>query len=172
MGADYLSISAGSRFEDSLTPPEGYPPDPMSGYSGHRMSPPFWWPDGTQVYLAEAIREAVRQAGYHTPIVVAGKVREPEHAEKILRQEKADIIGLCRALLADPDWPIKAKQGRENELVRCGSCNWCLEADSRYEKVNCIRWPEGSLNAPDSFRPAMARPANIRKGSSTCRSRA
>ena len=162
-GADYISVSGGSRFEDALTPPEGSPPDPMSGYSGHRMSPWFWWPDGANVYLAEGVREAIRKAGFHTPIVTAGKIREPEHAERILRQERADIIGLCRTLLADPDWPIKAKEGREAELVRCGACNSCLEADSRYEKVSCSRWPEGLLNAPDSFRPAMARPSDIKK---------
>ena len=39
LGADYISVSAGSRFEDAPTPAEGYSPDPMSGYSGHRMSP-------------------------------------------------------------------------------------------------------------------------------------
>lgn len=163
LGADYISVSGGSSFEDALTPGEGHPPDPMSGYSGHRMSPWFWWPDGTHVHLAEAIREAVRQAGYSTPIVTAGKIREPEHAEKILQQEKADIIGLCRALLVDPDWPVKAKEGREREIVRCAACNWCLEADSRYEKVNCVRWPEGLLNSPDRFTPAMARPGAIKK---------
>ena len=163
LGADYISVSAGSRFEDALTPPEGSPPDPMSGYSGHRMSPWFWWPDGTHVFLADGIRQAVRAAGFTTPIITAGKIREPEHAERILQQEKADIIGLCRALLADPDWPVKAKEGREKELVRCVACNWCLEADSRYEKVNCNRWPQGMLNAPDPFTPAMARPGEFKK---------
>jgi len=82
--------------EDALTPGEGHPPDPMSGYSGHRMSPWYWWPDGTHVYLAEGIRKTVRDAGFETPIVTAGKIREPKHAEEILEQGKADIIGLCR----------------------------------------------------------------------------
>jgi 2,4-dienoyl-CoA reductase-like NADH-dependent reductase (Old Yellow Enzyme family) len=163
LGADYISVSAGSRFEDASTPAPGSPPDPMSGYSGHRMSPWYWFPDGTHVYLAEGIRKAVRAAGFSTPIVTAGKIREPSHAERILQQEEADIIGLCRALLCDPDWPIKAKEGREKELVRCVACNWCLEADSRYEKVNCDRWPQGNLNAPDPFLPGMARPGNIKK---------
>jgi 2,4-dienoyl-CoA reductase-like NADH-dependent reductase (Old Yellow Enzyme family) len=163
LGADYVSVSGGSSFEDAPTPAPGHPPDPMSGYSGHRMSPWFWWPDGTHVYLSEAIREAVREAGHQTPIIIAGKIREPGHAEKILAQEKADIIGLCRALLVDPDWCVKAKEGRTRDIVRCAACNWCLEADSRYEKVNCTRWPEGSLACPDNFAPAQARPGTIRK---------
>ena len=156
LGADYISVSAGSRFEDAV-PKEGSPPDPMSGYSGHRMSPWYWWPDGTHVYLAEGIRKAIREAGMETPVVTAGKIREPRHAEEILAQSKADMIGLCRALLADPDWPAKAREGREKEIVRCVACNWCLEADSRYEQVKCDRYPEGHLHAPEPFLPKMAR---------------
>jgi len=163
LGADYISVSAGSRFEDALTPGEGHPPDPMSGYSGHRMSPWYWWPDGTHVYLAEGIRKTVRDAGFETPIVTAGKIREPKHAEEILEQGKADIIGLCRALLADPDWPVKTKEGREKEIVRCVACNWCLEADSRYEQVKCSRYPEGFLHAPEPFVPKMARAAAFKE---------
>jgi dimethylglycine catabolism A len=163
LGADYISVSAGSRFEDAKTPPEGSPPDPMSGYSGHRMSPWFWWPDGTHVYLAEGIKKAVREAGFNTPIIIAGKIREPKHAEEILKEGKADIIGLCRPLLCDPDWPVKTKEGREKEIVRCVACNWCLEADSRYEKVNCDRWPKGSINAPEPFLTKMARPGQFKK---------
>ncbi len=163
LGADYISVSAGSRFEDALIPPEGNPPDPMSGYSGHRMSPWFWWPDGTHVYLAEGVRKAVRGAGFETPVVTAGKIREPKHAEEILEAGKADIIGLCRALLADPDWPVKAKEGRENEIVRCVACNYCLEADSRYEQVKCSRYPEGHLHAPEHFLPKDARPGTFKE---------
>jgi len=163
LGADYISVSAGSLFEDAATPPEGSPPDPMSGYSGHRMSPWFWWPDGTHVYLAEGIRNALREAGFDTPVVTAGKIREPKHAEQILEQNKADIIGLCRALLTDPDWPAKAQEGREKEIVRCVACNWCLEADSRYEQVKCSRYPEGYLHAPEPFMPKMARAGTFKE---------
>lgn len=163
LGADYISVSAGDRFEDAAVPQEGMPPDPMSGYSGHRMSPWWWWPDGTHVYLAEGVRNAIREAKFTTPVVTAGKIREPKHAEELLQQGKADIIGLCRAILCDPDWPMKAKEGREKEIVRCAACNWCLEADSRYEKVNCCRWPEGSLVAPEPFLPKMARKGQFKK---------
>jgi 2,4-dienoyl-CoA reductase-like NADH-dependent reductase (Old Yellow Enzyme family) len=163
LGVDYISVSAGSRFEDALIPSEGSPPDPMSGYSGHRMSPWWWWPDGTHVYLAEGIRRAIREAGLETPVIVAGKIRDPRHAEEILQQGKADIIGLCRALLADPDWPVKAREGREKEIVRCVVCNWCLEADSRYEQVKCSRYPEGYLHAPEPFSPKIARPGALKE---------
>jgi 2,4-dienoyl-CoA reductase-like NADH-dependent reductase (Old Yellow Enzyme family) len=163
LGVDYISVSAGDRFEDAATPAPGSPPDPMSGYSGHRMSPWWWFPDGTNVYLAEGVRQSLREAGFNTPVVTAGKIRTPKLAEQILEQGKADIIGLCRALLCDPDWPIKAREGRDKDIVRCTACNWCLEADSRYEKVNCSRWPEGSLVAPDPFLPSIAGPSKLPK---------
>ncbi len=164
LGADYISVSGGSRFEDAPPPPENTPPDPMSGYSGHRMSPLWWFPDGTHVYLAEGIKKAVNEAGFNTPIVIAGKIRSPKMAEEILGQGKADIIGLCRPLLCDPDWPNKAKEDNAKGIVQCTACNWCLEADSRMEKVNCSRWPEGNLVAPTPFTKKEARRSALPKG--------
>ncbi len=166
LDVDYLSVSAGSRFEDAPSPPPDTPPDPMSGYAGHRMSPWWWFPDGTHVYLAEGIRAYVRASGSDVPVIIAGKIRTPKLAEQILAEGKADIIGLCRPLLCDPDWPKKAKEGRTKEIVRCTACNWCLDADSRMEKVNCSRWPEGNLVAPDPFVPSMAGPSKFPKDAS------
>lgn len=163
LGVDYISVSAGDRFEDAATPLPDTPPDPMSGYSGHRMSPWWWFPDATHVYLSEGIRKHVHDGGFNVPIIITGKIRTPQLAEQILQEGKADIIGLCRALLCDPDWPVKAREGREKDIVRCTACNWCLEADSRYEKVNCSRWPEGSLVAPEPFLPGIARPSKLPK---------
>jgi 2,4-dienoyl-CoA reductase-like NADH-dependent reductase (Old Yellow Enzyme family) len=161
LGVDYISVSAGSRFEDAAPPAPNMPPDPMSGYSGHRMSPWWWFPDMTHVHLARSIREHIRDRGYAVPIVAAGKIRTPTEAEQVLAAGGADIIGLCRPLLCDPDWPIKAKKGRSKDIVRCTSCNWCLEADSRFEKVTCSRWPEGAVVAPDPFSAENARPSEL-----------
>jgi 2,4-dienoyl-CoA reductase-like NADH-dependent reductase (Old Yellow Enzyme family) len=163
LGADYISVSAGSRFEDAPPPPPNTPPDPMSGYSGHRMSPEWWFPDGTHVYLAEGVRQYVREGGYEVPVVTAGKIRMPKQAERILGDGKADMIGLCRALLCDPDWPLKAKEARGKDIVPCTACNWCLQADSRMEKVNCSRWPEGSLVAPTTWTKKDARASALSK---------
>ncbi len=135
--------------EDALLPPPNTPPQPESGYSGHRMSPWWWAPDGANVYLAEAIRKYVRDGGFDVPIVTAGKIRTPQLAEELLEQGKADMIGLCRALLCDPDWPAKVKAGEERDIVRCTACNWCLESDANFGKVTCSRWPEGSMNTPE-----------------------
>lgn len=148
LGIDYISISAGERFEDADAPLPNFPPFAGTGYSGYRMSPRWWNPDGVQVYLAEGVRKAVREAGYDVPVVCAGKVRMPDLAEEILEGGKADIVGMARTLFADPDWPIKAKEGRDDEIVKCAACGYCSESDERYETVTCIEWPKGALQAP------------------------
>jgi len=164
LGVDYISVSAGDKIEDAPTPPPGYPPDATAGYSGERMSPAWHYPDGANVYLAEAIRKYVRDAGFDVPIVTAGKIRTPQFAEEVLQQEKADIIGLARAILCDPDWAIKAKEGREKEIVKCAACNYCVQADGRLEEVYCSRWPEGcKIAAPVPWLPKDARPAALPK---------
>lgn len=150
-GIDYISVSAGERFEDAAPMPEGFPPFPGTGYSGARMSPRWWSPDGTQVYLAEGIRRAVRGAGWDIPVVAAGKIRRPGHGEEILNQGKADIIGMARTLFADPDWPLKAREGRDEDIVHCAACGYCSESDERYEKVTCINWPKGALHPPSPW---------------------
>ena len=151
VGADYISVSAGERFEDAEPSPPNFPPFAGTGYSGYRMSPRWWNPDGVQVYLAEGARKAVREAGYDIPVVAAGKIRTPDLAEEILECGKADIIGMARALLADPDWPLKAKEGRADDIVKCAACGYCSEADERYETVTCIEWPKGALVAPSPW---------------------
>jgi len=151
LGVGYISVSAGERLEDAEAPPPNAPPFAGTGYSGYRMSPRWWLPDGCQVYLAEAVRRAVREAGYDLPVVAAGKIRTPELAEEILEEGRADVIGMARALLADPDWPIKAREGRSDDIVKCAACGYCSEADERYEPIICIEWPRGTPHAPSPW---------------------
>jgi 2,4-dienoyl-CoA reductase-like NADH-dependent reductase (Old Yellow Enzyme family) len=151
LGLDYISVSAGERFEDAEPPLPNFPPFAGTGYSGYRMSPRWWNPDGVQVYLAEGIRRAVREAGFETPVVAAGKIRMPDLAEEIVALGKADFVGMARTLLADPDWPAKAKAGKADTIVKCAACGYCSESDERYETVTCIEWPKGALNAPSPW---------------------
>ena len=148
MGVDYISVSAGERFEDAAPPPEGFPPFAGTGYSGCRMSPRWWSPDGVHVYLADAIRKALRNSGYDIPVATAGKIRMPDLADRIVAEGQADIIGMARTLLCDPDWPNKAKAGKDDEIVKCAACGYCSESDEKYETVTCIQWPKGAVNAP------------------------
>lgn len=145
---DFISVSAGERFEDADPPLPDMPVFAGTGYSGYRMSPRWWNPDGVQVYLAEGIRKAVKESGYDVAVITAGKIRMPDLAEKILEDGRADIIGMARTLWADPDWPKKAWAGKADEIVKCAACGYCSESDERYETVTCIEWPKGELHPP------------------------
>lgn len=155
LGIDYISVSAGGKFEDAIPKP-GRPLDPYTGYSGERCMPPDYMPDMCNVFLAEGVRRAVREAGYSTPVFTAGKISGPAQAESILREERADLIALGRPLLCDPDWPLKVAAGREKDIRPCNYCNVCIRLDMAFRKVVCEDWERGWVNVPraDNGRPA------------------
>ena len=78
-------------------------------------------PKGAFAHLAAAIRSAVG-----IPVIAANRINDPFIAEKILAAGQADLIGMGRALLADPELPAKAKAGRVDEIVPCIACSRCL----------------------------------------------
>jgi NADPH2 dehydrogenase len=71
---------------------------------------------GYMVPLAAAVKKAVR-----VPVITAGRISTPARAESILKDKKADLIGLARMLWADPYWPKKAREGhyQVQSQVRC-----------------------------------------------------
>jgi 2,4-dienoyl-CoA reductase-like NADH-dependent reductase (Old Yellow Enzyme family)/NADPH-dependent 2,4-dienoyl-CoA reductase/sulfur reductase-like enzyme len=76
---------------------------------------------GCNVYLAEEMKKHVR-----IPVMTVGGINTPEQAEQILAEGKADIIGLGRQLLCDPEFPNKARKGLRNEIIPCMRCNSCI----------------------------------------------
>ena len=149
LGADYLSLSAGGKFEDAIHK-AGDPLYPYTGYSGDRCMPPDSYPDGANNHLAAGVRAFLRSRGMPTPVVTSGKIRSPRAAEEILERGDADLIGMARALLADPDWTRKIREGREGAIVRCIYGNVCKNLDENFKKVRCVLWPAGHLQAPES----------------------
>lgn len=152
-GLDYISISCGGKFEDAIVfnhadKARGLPgvPDPYSGPSGQRSFPLYHMPITVNVYLAEAIRKALRDAGYNIPVMTAGKIPTPDVAEEVLRAGKADMIGLCRPLICDSDWPKKAIEMKWNEIIKCEYGNACYRryTGPRVAPIHCIKWPKGA----------------------------
>jgi len=148
-GADYLSLSAGGKFEDARVIP-GEPLYPYTGYSGDRCMPGSSYPDGANLYIPEAVRDALRRAGLGTPVVAVGKIGTLAIAESILANGKGDLVGMARALLADPDLPRKWRQGREETVVRCVYGNVCKALDESFRRVDCTLWPKKLGRAPSS----------------------
>jgi 2,4-dienoyl-CoA reductase-like NADH-dependent reductase (Old Yellow Enzyme family) len=153
LGADYLSISAGGKFEDAQHR-EGEPLYPYTGYSGDRCMPNANYPDGLNVYLADGIRRDLRARGYETAVAASGKIRTPELAESVLQEGQADLVGMARQLLADPDWPRKVRDGRADAVVPCVYNNVCKHLDERFHKVRCTLWRKGDLHAPIATHPS------------------
>jgi len=148
-GVDWLSISAGGKFEDAQARP-GEPLYPYTGYSGERCMPGKNYPPAANLYIAAGIKEFLLRHGLSTPVVATGKINTPELAESILVDGKADLIGMARPLLADPDWPRKVQAGRFDKVVRCCYANVCKAKDERFQTVTCFLWPRGNVNAPES----------------------
>lgn len=74
--------------------------------------------DGWRSYMAKAVREK-----YNKPCMTMGNIRNPQVAEDILARGDADLIGMGRGLIADPEWVNKVSFGDEKEIRKCISCN-------------------------------------------------
>ncbi|MDX2155432.1 MAG: FAD-dependent oxidoreductase [Hyphomicrobiaceae bacterium] len=75
------------------------------------------------------------------PVVLSTRIQGPEQAESVLAAGEADMIGLCRALLADPEWPAKARAGKTDDIRRCIACNQCWAWISTGEPIACATNP-------------------------------
>jgi 2,4-dienoyl-CoA reductase-like NADH-dependent reductase (Old Yellow Enzyme family) len=156
LGFDYVSLSAGGKFEDAVHKP-GQVLFPYSGYSGERAMPGHWYPAALNAGLAARVKAHLKANGCATPLAVAGKLSEPADAERVLVQGAADIVAIARGLLADPDWPRKIERGEADRVVRCDYCNVCKNLDGMHGVVVCALWPQGATQAPEDD-PAAAAP--------------
>ncbi len=80
-------------------------------------------PKGAFAHLAAAIKTSV-----NIPVIAANRINDPFTAEKIISSGQADLVGMGRALLADPALPEKAREGRIKEITPCLACSNCLSA--------------------------------------------
>jgi len=119
-GADYLHVSAGVYGSTQLTIP--------SMYVEH----------GCFVHLAEAVKEVV-----NIPVVGVGRVKSPDLADRILKEGRADVVAMGRALIADPLLPEKARSGDLNTIRPCiGCCLGCIHAVLALEPGSCVVNPD------------------------------
>ncbi|MDO8475862.1 MAG: FAD-dependent oxidoreductase [Candidatus Rokubacteria bacterium] len=93
-------------------------------------------PPGALVPLAAGIKEAVR-----LPVATVMRIKDPVQAEQILADGHADLVAMCRALIADPELPLKAREGRLEEIRICTSCNQECRTHFRGRGISCIQNP-------------------------------
>jgi 2,4-dienoyl-CoA reductase-like NADH-dependent reductase (Old Yellow Enzyme family) len=120
---DYLSVSGGAG---------------MTPWAQAAVVPGHWWPQGCYAGYAKAMREI---AG-GLPILYAGRVVRPEMAERLLADGACDLVAMTRAILADPELPVKARTGRLDEIRYCVGANVCIgRRYGHHQPVACIYNP-------------------------------
>jgi 2,4-dienoyl-CoA reductase-like NADH-dependent reductase (Old Yellow Enzyme family)/thioredoxin reductase len=88
------------------------------------------------------------------PIMAVGRINEPQLAEEIIKEGKADLVCMGRGLLADPAMPNKAKEGRLDDIRTCIACNTCMQSIFRKGRVECLVNPTLGREEEMTFRPA------------------
>ncbi|MFC1978171.1 FAD-dependent oxidoreductase, partial [Chloroflexota bacterium] len=114
-GVDVIDVSVGTT-----TRPELY------HVSGPRQA------EGALVPFAAAVKKKV-----NVPVIAVGRIKTPAFAESILTEGKADLVAIGRQLIADPFWPQKVAEGREDEIVPCISCNTCRDTGLLGNGLKC-----------------------------------
>jgi len=141
-GLDYFNVIAGS----SAT---------LTG-SVH-IVPPMTVEGGYVAPYAAAVKARVA-----SPVFVAGRINQPQIAEQVLRSGQADMCGMTRAMICDPEMANKAREGRIDDIRACIACNQaCIGHMLMGYPISCIQHPEtGRERTLGRYGPA-ARPRKI-----------
>ncbi len=95
-------------------------------------------PRGHYAYLAEGIADSVS-----VPVVACNRINSPTIAERILQREKVQLIGMSRALIADPSFPSKVRHNKFNQILPCIGCNLgCLDMVFTLQPLTCALNPQ------------------------------
>lgn len=95
---------------------------------------PMVLPRSAYAFLALNIKRAV-----NVPVIASNRIAEPNTAETILKDGYADMVSLGRVLIADPEWPKKALEGRVDEIRPCVACNQgCTDQIFSGKPVFCV----------------------------------
>lgn len=120
---DYVSLVAGTSNS--------------SGGAIH-IVPPMRVP---QAYLGELSGRV--KAALGIPVMLTGRINQPQIAEKVLQSGQADMCGMTRAMISDPDMPNKALAGRYDDIRACIACNQaCIHHMQIDVPISCIQRPE------------------------------
>ena len=119
---DLIHVSAGSHEIDDVFPV---------------THPSMFLEDGCNVKFAAEIKKHVS-----TPVATVGALSDGQMMEEIIASGKADIVEMARALLADPDLPLKIRSGREDKVKKCMRCLSCFSSELDNGEPYCAINPE------------------------------
>jgi hypothetical protein len=102
------------------------PPDYLSLAQGNFNTIDMHCPDGhfpPMTYVD--IQAQIRETAGGIPLAVSARIQTPQQAEEAIAAGKTDMVGMCRALIADPEWGQKAREGRTDDIRRCIFTSYC-----------------------------------------------
>jgi 2,4-dienoyl-CoA reductase (NADPH2) len=92
------------------------------------------------------------------PVIASNRVNDPGVAERVIRRGEADMVTMARALIADPDLPRKAQEGREEEILHCIACNQgCFDSIFNLRPATCLVNPMAGMESEIEITPAAHR---------------
>lgn len=91
-------------------------------------------PDGWMLRRIADVRSSLSRL----PVFAVGGIKNAAHAERVLAEGMADMVAITRADIADPEFPNKVAQGREDEVYHCIRCNQgCISRPQRGLPISC-----------------------------------
>ena len=97
---------------------------------------------------------AVIKKALDIPVMAVGRINDPVLADQIIKNGQADLVCMGRGLLADPELPKKAREGRLNDIRTCIACNTCMESIFRKGQVECLVNPSLGHEKEMEMQPA------------------
>ena len=133
---DYVSVVAGS----SASRPGAY-----------HISAPM-----TEAHGYTAPYGAAVKARVSVPVIVTGRINQPQIAERIVAAGEADACGMTRAMICDPQLAVKTDTGRHEDVRACIACNQaCVGHFFQGVPISCIQHPETGRELKfETLRPA------------------
>ena len=120
--------------------------DYFSVISGSSASPGGWihvFPPMAIPHAFVADDAAQLKAAVSKPVLVAGRINQAQIGEAILAEGKADMIGMARALIADPQFVNKVSRNRVDDIRACIGCNQaCVGHRLAHHPISCIQNPK------------------------------
>ena len=96
------------------------------------------------------------------PVLVAGRINQPHDAERIIAEGQADLCGMTRATICDPEMPNKAREGRADDIRACIACNQaCIGHFQLGLAISCIQHPETGRELVYGAKTRAAKPKRI-----------
>ena len=133
---------------------QGIVPSPRSGRTHW---PAHYYPPGAFAHLPRGIKEYVS-----LPVVGAGRLDSPAVAERFIAEGTADLVGMARALIADPHLPNKAREGRTSDIRTCIACTQsCVGHIYVGMGVGCIYNPVTGREGEWAVLPSAEKPRKV-----------